>query len=183
MKRIFLVLALLLSGGCTSLSYTEPAEGPRARVRFATTTSAITVLRVYDDANCTQNETEWMRLRAGVLMNSSPKKLGLPLWNFHENAAKEVYVRANKDVHGMFFGSQSMGTTTYSCGVPFSYNFLDNSDYEVKFIWGPSRCLVSISQITGAGSDASLKLVAMQDNRVTDSNRGCMDQFKKQRLY
>jgi hypothetical protein len=46
-----------------------------------------------------QNETEWMRLRDGYLTNSQPKKLGMPLWNYHENAAKEVYVEANKKLH------------------------------------------------------------------------------------
>lgn len=183
MKKILLVVTSLWITGCASMSYKEPLQGPRARVRFVTTSVSPTVLRAYDDINCTQNETEWMRLRAGYLLNSNPKKLGMPLWSYHENAAKEVYVDASKQMHGMFFGSEQIGTTLYSCGVPFSFTFSANNDYEVKYQWSPSQCLATISQIVPNGSDWSLKEVGKFDNRTNDLNRGCLAQFKKTRLY
>ena len=191
MKNIILVFTLLWLVGCATLRYQEPTQGPRARVRFVSTSSSPTVLRVYDDVNCTQNETEWMRLRVGALLTSTPKRLDMPLWSYHENSAKEVYVAADKQIYGMFFGSEdrmvTMGTTTfktiYSCGTPFSFTFSANTDYEVKFQWSPYQCLVTISQIVRNGSDWSLKEVGRFDNQVNDSNRGCLTQFKKMRLF
>ena len=56
--RLPVLAAVLLSlMGCASLSYQEPQQGSRARVRFVTTSTAPTVLRAYDDAGCTTNET------------------------------------------------------------------------------------------------------------------------------
>jgi hypothetical protein len=181
MKKILLVITSLWLTGCASLTYQEPAQGPRARVRFVTDSSAI--LRAYDDANCTQNEKEWMRLKNGFLFNSSPKTLMMPLQKYHKNAAKEVFVDASKPMHGMFFGAEQVGTTVYTCGVPFSFTFSENSDYEVKFEWSQNQCLAIVSQIVASGSDWTLKQVGEFNNRVTDSNRGCVDKFKMGRLY
>lgn len=187
MKILPLIVMPLLLSGCASLSYQEPVQGPRARVRFATDTDSLVVLRAYDDMSCNQNETEWMRLRAGYLLNSNPKKLGMPLWKHHENAAKEVYVATNKEMYALFSGGEQLGNTIYSCGVPFSYKFSENTDYEVKFHWNPRNspgaCLTTISQIVQNGSDWDLKEVARFDNQTNDSNRGCLSQFKRARLY
>lgn len=183
MKIILLMVASLCLTGCASLSYQEPTQGSRARVRFVTTSSSPTVLRAYDDINCTQNEIEWMRLRVGYLLNSNPKTLGMPLWSYHENAAKEVYVDASKQMNGMFFGSERVGMTIYSCGAPFSFTFSENTDYEVKYQWSPNQCSATISQFVPKGADWDLKEVEKFDNRVNDSNRGCLAQFKKPRLY
>lgn len=183
MKKLLLVLVAFLLESCANMSYQEPASGPRARVRFATTTEAISVLRVYEDKNCSINETEWMRLRNGVLMNSAPKRLGIPLWHHHENGAKEVQVKAEVPTHGMFTGSVSYGARTLRCGVPFSYTFEANRDYEVEFRVSVRKCTVGISEITSNASAVKINEVASFDNRITDENRGCLDQFKKTRLY
>lgn len=182
--RLPMIATVLLSlMGCASLSYQEPQQGSRARVRFVTTSTAPTVLRAYDDAGCTTNETEWMRLRTGPLVNSSPKSLGMPLWNHHENAAKEVYVDAGKRLHGMFQGGEVIGLTMHSCGVPFAFDFAKDSDYEVKYHFIPRQCYVTISQIVPNGSDWSYKPLARFDNRTTPANAACLEQFKKIRLY
>lgn len=187
MKNTFLMFAVLCLTGCATLGYQEPMAGPRARVRFVTTSNEVTVLRAYDDANCTQNESEWMRLRVGVFLNSSPKTLGMPLWNYHKNSAKEVFVEANKQITAMFFSSETKVTgmmTTYQfCATPFSYSFSENNDYEVKFLWNPRQCQVTISEFVRNGESWSLSEVARFDNKVNESNRGCLEQFKKLRLY
>ena len=177
MKYVFLVLALLSLTGCTStgyLWYQEPTAGPKARVRFVTTSKGSTDLRVYDDANCTQNGTVWMDLSERSRFGGQLKKLGMPLWNYHENAAKEVYVAANKPIYGMFFGHEYMGSTTYVCAVPFSFTFSENADYEVKYQGGATMCSVSIAQILRAGNNWSLTEVGKFDNKMNDSNRGCL---------
>jgi hypothetical protein len=183
MKNALVMLTVLWLAGCASVSYQEPTQGPRARVRFVTTSSQITVLRAYDDVNCAQNEAEWMRLRVGFLVNSSPKTLGIPLSNYHENSAKENYVEANKRIHAMFFGGETVGATTYSCGTPFSFSFSENSDYEVRFQWDPNQCRVTISQLVRKEDSWSLAEVARFDNRANALNRGCLAQFRKTRLY
>ena len=101
----FVFLVLLQQISCSTLVYTEPKEEPQARVRFITNTTSISVLRSYEGDNCANNENEWMRLRVGHLINSTPKKLGIPLWQYQENSAKEVYVKADQNKYFMFFGN------------------------------------------------------------------------------
>ena len=182
--RLPLLATVLMSlMGCASLSYQEPQQGNRARVRFVTTSTAPTVLRAYDDEACSRNETEWMRLRSGPLINSSPKSLGMPLWNHHPNAAKEVYVDASKRMHGLFIGEEVAGLTVYRCGVPIAFDFSKDSDYEVKYHFATKQCYVTISQIVPNGSDWSSKQVARFDNRTTPATAACLEQFNKLRLY
>jgi hypothetical protein len=196
--------------GCQSLRYEEPMAGPRARVRFVAETKSPTVLRMYDDTHCTLNETEWMCLRNGFVFGSEPKVLGLPLWSYHKNAAKEVFVEANKPLHGVFFGSETvygwwgsygstqsidrfalktevpksgLSVTRYYCAAPFSFRFSEGEDYEVTFRWDRDQCAVVISQFAGTTEVPSLLEVARFDNRVTESNNGCLTAWRKLRLY
>jgi hypothetical protein len=179
MKSLCIVLAALSLAGCATLSYQEPTQGPRARVRFVTNTGAIAILRVYDDANCTQNEAEWMRLRVGNILGSTPKKLGMPLWDYHDNAAKEIYVQAGKPVHALFSGSEA----NYQCGVPFSFTFQDSNDYEVKYQLDGLACSVTVAQLVRKGDGWSASQLGKFYNVVTEANRGCLAQFKKTRMY
>jgi hypothetical protein len=186
MKHIFIVFVIALLTACTLLKYQEPTQGPRARVRFVTNTSEITVLRTYDDVNCTVNESEWMRLRDGPFFHGSPKTLGLPLWSYHRNAAKEVYVEANKQINGMFFGEDVdhmvLYRALYQCGVPFYFSFKENTDYEVKFHWSRTQCTAAVSQFVRNGENWSLLELARFDNQINDSNRGCLTQLRRWRF-
>lgn len=101
---VVIIISVVVTG-CQSLRYEEPMAGPLARVRFVAETKNVTVLRMYDDTHCTTNETEWMRFREGFILRSTPKVLGMPLWRHHKNAAKEVFVEANKLLYGLFVGS------------------------------------------------------------------------------
>lgn len=187
MRKFLIIFPMMWMTACTGLSYQEPMQGPRARVRFVTTSGGLTVLRTYNDINCTQNETEWMRLRVGYVPNSDLKTLGLPLWSYHKNSAKEVFVEANRPITGMFFGAQTIGATRYSCGTPFSFSFLEENDYEVKFQWNPSRlepypCQTIISKFVRDGEKWYLTEMAKFDNQINKSNSGCLDQFRRVRL-
>jgi hypothetical protein len=179
MRSIILLTVLIFIAGCATLKYEEPTEGPLARARFVANTDDVTVLRAYSDSNCSDGETEWMRLRAGPLLNSSPHKLGLPLWDYHVNSAKEVHVKANEPVNGMFYGS----ATTYRCAVPFSFAFDEGEDYEVVFDVQNRFCSVEISQFKREGDDWFRDSMATFTNRVDDSNSGCLADFRKSRLY
>jgi len=70
-----------------------------------------------------------------------------------------------------------------ACGTPFSFTFSESKDYEVKFDMNTNTCSVTIAQFVPNGSGWSLTEVGRFSNRINDSNRGCLDQFKKTRLY
>lgn len=184
-RAVLLGVLVPLLAGCSSLSYREPTEGPRARVRFGTDTTAITVLLAYDDAGCIANEQEWMRLRVGALVRSAPKRLEMPLWDHHENAAKEVYVSTSTPLNAMFVGGSyaidSRAITTYSCGVPFTYAFEPGKDYQVAFAWLPQNCSVTVSEIVRQDEVHVLLTRAVFDNRLSNQNRGCRARFEKHR--
>ena len=169
--------------GCASISYVEPTDGPTARVRFVTATTGVTVIRGYSDNSCNEGETEWMRLLDGYVVNSSPKSLGLPLADYHVNAFKEFYFPTDRVTHGMFFGNQTIGNTLYECGVPFSYEFIENEDYEVKLNWHIRTCTASVSRFVNESGAWVLVEEVKFNNQVNDENRECLVKFKKTRWY
>ena len=184
---LLICLLMLCLYGCASLTYVEPTSGDRARVRFVTDTSFPIILRVYDRPDCSGNEYEWMRLRNGYVVNSSPKRLGMPLWNYHENAAKEVYVAVGKPLTGIFFGYEQLSALGvkhfYECGVYFNVEFQNYKDYEVSFEWKRTECFVTVSEIQAQPSGTySFLTVAKFDSKVTSANRSCLKLFKRLRL-
>lgn len=185
--RYLLIIIPIFAAGCAGLTYVEPTAGDRARVRFVTESPDPTVLRVYDDPDCAGTEHEWMRLRVGPLLTSSPKRLGMPLWNYHENAAKEVYVSVDKPITAIFWGTEvAMGYgrgTHYSCGVPFTAAFQKGKDYEVKLVWDRTACNVVFSEIKPeADGSYSFKALERFTNRATEKTQGCVKQFTRFRL-
>jgi hypothetical protein len=208
--RYFIAIVALAAVGCQTIAYKEPLSGDRARVRLASQAPYVVVVRAYDDASCETNEQEWMRLRSGYLVNSSPKRLGLPLWHFHDNGAKEVFIDTAHSFHALIIGEEMVAgrkdeefvekansllveaiefspypgvfQTTYRCGVAFSFDFKANVDYEVEYIRDRQFCSVVVSQIDG-GETPSLKRLATFGNRVKDSAVKCNEAFKKKRLF
>jgi hypothetical protein len=188
MKKIAWIVSFffLFTVSCSTTNYTEPTTGPTARVRFAVDTEAVTVVWGYKTENC-ENEEEWMRLRKGPLINSSPKTIGMPLWNHHENAAKEFYVSTQSPLILMFKGSETgaqiNGVSAYLCAVPLIYQ-LENKDYEVLFNWHRKQCTVDIFAIVKIESGAYEKrLLKTFDNKIRFNNADCMKAFKKMRAY
>ena len=176
-KQFIAIVIGSLCVACNSLQYSEPQAGERARVRFATTSESVTVLFGYGDNQCNE-ENELMRLRNGPLLNSSPKKLGIPLWAFNDNAAKEVYVAADRPFNAMFKG-QTLTSATYRthtwthCGAPFSVTFKANHDYEVKF--EEQRCVLEVNEII-ANSRVPV-------DATFNDNPNCRAAFEKVRAY
>ena len=183
MKRAFIVFLPVFLIACASQLYKEPVDGPVARVRFTTNIDAPTVVYTYADAACTADEQEWMRLKNGLLLNSSPKRLGLPLWNHHDNAAKEVYVSTKVTRSYLITGTSRYYTKEIACGVAFRPDFAPGKDYEVAYIWAPERCDVHVYELEKSGASARRIEIVSFDNRVSKENSECLTQFKKRRLY
>lgn len=91
-----------------------------------------------------------MRLRRGFLFNPAPKQLGMPLWAYHDNAAKEVYVSAATTFHGMFQTAARVSPLggRKRCGIPFSIDLRTGKDYEFYFDF--ERCSLVASEIVAS---------------------------------
>lgn len=182
-KKSIIISGILCITACSTLKYQEPRTGPLARVRFATDSNQISILRTYEDKSCSINETEWLRIRNGYVINSTPKKLGMALWSYHDNAAKEILVDANREIYGLFQGSEVEGNAIYTCGTPFSYSFQENLDYEVFFKWSNKECRVTIAKIIDSPIGFQKQRLAEFSNKINDENKGCLESFEKPRLY
>lgn len=141
----------MMSNGCATLSYVEPTDGPRARVRFVGALSGVTVVTSYKSANCV-GESEMMRLKNGFLFRSSPKTLGIPLGeNYDKNRVKEVYVSANIPNYYIFSNGVIINNISLSCAVAVAIEFDDGKDYELKFegngSFVPPECSVKVYEI------------------------------------
>ena len=181
---VFNLVLLLSITSCSTFSYKEPKSGPVARVRFVTNSTSITVVRAYDSSRC-EEENEMMRLRNGFFLFSSPKKLGIPLNNFHDNAAKEVLVKAGGPEAYMFEDAESYGTTSVKCGVVVKQLFEEGKDYELSYDFNNANCFLDVYEISKdkAGS-AQRVLLQRRDKRMTsDFSAACVDKFNKIRLY
>lgn len=181
-----LLLGTVTLSACAGLSYVQPTSGDRARVRFVTDTSGVSVLRTYQGLDCTGSEQEWMRLRRGVLLTSSVTRLGMPLWDYEEKAAKEVYVATAQPLTAIFWGTavETSGSTrtSYQCGVPFTTTFESGKDYEVKYSWHRTACTLTVSEIVAKGQSHEFRQIASFSNRVENPNSQCLAQFKRFRL-
>ncbi|MDD2989679.1 MAG: hypothetical protein PHI64_12050 [Zoogloea sp.] len=183
MRHLLIGMLTLSLSGCAALTYTEPQTGSRARVRFVTDTASPSVLKVYDGDDCSGAEHEWMRLRVGALLRGSVKRLGMPLWNYHDNAAKEVYVSNDKPLYAMFWGNEIEGSIHYQCGVPLKIQFQENKDYEVRYRWNRSQCTVIFSEILK--NDAGEHFAQEKEifnNKTTAKDSGCQKQFTRLRF-
>lgn len=184
-KSIFLIITLsALITGCSTTSYLELETGDLSRVRFATNETDIVVVRAYESTEC-NGESEWMRLRKGELINSSPKSLGIPLQTYHKNAFKEFNVPAEKENIIMFVGATQMGSQVYSCGVPLNIQFLEKGkDYEFFYQMGFNACTVTVSEIQPSPSGyAEKNVLKIYQNDPEGFGKSCMELFKKQRLF
>jgi hypothetical protein len=185
LSRLAIAVVVAGLGACSTLNHVEPTSGPIARVRFASDFEAVSVMRVYDDSNCEINEREWFRLRKGPLVNSTPARLGLPAWDYHENAAKELRVLANKPIHGLFkvdaVVQRGIGTAIQLCGIAFSYVFEEGKDYEVRFGGSTQQCNAVVSQLSSGPYGAEQKQLTVLTNR--SNSQGCAAAFRRTRVW
>jgi hypothetical protein len=155
--------------------------GNEARVRFVTTTGSLTLIHKYDDDECKKGEQELARLRNGFLLaNPGPplKKLGMPLWEFHENAATELPVAAGKRFHGMFYATKG----NVKCGIPFSFDFKEGRDYEVVYDFPgiAANCTVKIFVLEGNKGSVRRTVQPVLPHRNPET---CRPAFSKPRLF
>lgn len=169
-RQALVVISLALLAGCAGTQkYDEPSEGPRARVRFASTANYWAILYSYGDKTCKTDEREWMRLYGSYLFGDETNPslgmpLPLPLHTFPTGTVKEVYVSA--DPHYLMFQSARQGigperitetfvsttktsllSSAFFCGTPFSMEFEKGKDYEIVFHFQGSSCSVDIFDI------------------------------------
>jgi hypothetical protein len=148
-------IALLLAAcaGMPGLLYVEPTQGDRARVRFTTNLSATTVLYGFEESECRGKREEWMRLSNYDVISPTPRRLGIPLWNHHPNAAKEVFVNAARPVNLMFSATLNDGYYVNQCLVPLTFKFEKDRDYEVAFSLTPQNCIATANEITSVAGN------------------------------
>ncbi len=184
-KHLMLTLPLALTlSGCSTVSYVEPTSGPTARVRFVTDTDQITIVRSYSSTNC-DNESEMMRLRNGFLLVGEPRRLGIPLWNYHNNAGKEFLVNSNKPHVYMIEGSEQSYRQIRKCGTAIKQKFEEGKDYEISYKWNFSNCRVEVSEIKKDELGEFKKVILQErNNKLTpEFSKSCLSEFKKLRLY
>jgi len=158
----------------------ESVAGNEARVRFVTTGN-LTILRKYDDDECKKGEQELARLRNGFLLaNPGPplQKIGMPLWEFHENAATELPVATGKRFHGMFYSYKG----DLKCGIPFSFDFREGRDYEVVYDFPNivAKCAVKIFLLEGNKASVRRTVQPVLPHRNPEA---CRHAFDKPRLF
>ena len=158
-----LVIALFGFAACAPVSYVEPDSGPVAKVRFATTTSDVTFVWQFDDAECNGSQ-EMFRMRNGFLVNSVARNLGMPgADEFREEAAKEVLIPANTPFHGMFM-YESATKLGKRCASLISYTFEEDGLYELYFSKQGSRCQTELSEYVPSGASHDRKKLKIFDN-------------------
>jgi hypothetical protein len=191
-KNIWIVpLVFLYMVGCSAVKLTDATTGSRARVRFVSEAEGSTVVYGYQTENC-KNEEVWMVLKNGHLLFSPEKRLGIPLWHYHKNTAKEFYVSTERPLIVMF---KSYSHITYRiifqvvswfiCDVPVIYQ-LEEKDYEVKFNWPSHRtgCSADVFEIVksdwGVHKKRHLKTF---NNKMRFDSADCMSAFEKRRRH
>lgn len=130
------------------------------------------MVRHYQSEAC-DGETEWMRLRNGPLLASKPRRMGMPLWAFHENAGREVFVVASPQAHFMFFGDDGV----MNCAVPAAVELQGDNDYELLF----DSCRVSFSRLVVDGAAPARRQLIRRFEPL--GNAGCKKAFEKSRFF
>ncbi|WP_156962144.1 hypothetical protein [Candidatus Paracaedibacter symbiosus] len=182
--NIGLLPLVLTIAGCASVTYEEPKSGSVARVRFVTNTDGGTIVRGYRSKEC-DGEYEMMRLRNGFLFNSDPRRLGIPLWNYHKNAAKEFFISAGIPQVYMFEGNELNERYSYKCGTVMQQIFEAGKDYEINYKWHKSNCTLRIYEIkTSTSGSAEKVLLQERGNRLSSEfSNACLQKFKQVRWY
>lgn len=181
LKHVLLVLLLALTiSGCSTITYKEPKSGSVARVRFVSDLEGVTVVRGYSSTEC-DGEHEMMRLRNGFFINSDPRRLGIPLCDYHKNAAQEFFISAGVPQIYMFDATLYKNSSIYQCGVVVQQKFEEGKDYEVSYKWNNFNCNVEVSEIKANDSGRAEKVMLQKrDNRL---NQSCLTAFKKKRFW
>ena len=160
-----LLLFSLISSFCLSSYATEPSQSTTARLRLATDTPHVASVYQYSDASCSANERKLFGLRAGMLFRSKESRLGIPLWNFHKNGAKEIEIPSGK-FFGKFEGVADGGSVGAKCAAGFSLDAQPGHDYEVFFDFPGGGCSIKIAEIAGASTGNPQRIELEQSEQL-----------------
>ena len=181
MKSYRIAIASLLLMATDPL-HAQTTSRQEARVRFVTN-SALTNIYKYDDDECKTGEQELGRISNYLLlMNPGPplKKMGMPLWEFKEDAATELRVATTRRFHGM------MDSTKHKrrCAIAFSIDFKAGQDYEVLYdysgIANVSTCDVKVFLLDGTKGSVRRVLHPLVPKKNPE---GCRHAFDKTRWF
>lgn len=152
-RRALLGCAVLLLQGCMS-THVEPAEGPRAQVRFVSTigpdVTNVSVL-TYDNENCENRKL--VAALTGAAVQHNRKKIGMPLaGDFQDRDITEAYVRAGSPlVYSMSIWTGSIYSEVATCEVTMTFVPAADQMYESYFVANRERCGVDVKRLEKSG--------------------------------
>lgn len=154
-RKLLSLLALtLLIQGCAS-TYVEPSEGPRAKIRFVSYTSAgygnINVYS-YEAEDCKTGEAHVAAL-AGLAISHHRKKLGIPLGNeFDERYFTEIYINAGRPY---IFSMGLLSRQKPACYVTMTFEPMENQMYEASYRATSAGCWMDVKRIKNESGNYS----------------------------
>jgi hypothetical protein len=182
----------LMATSCAGSGITTLSANPdeSARVRLASgyqatggglfkTIPSIEV-KTYDDDTCSEEKTI-AKLRAGPFLGAKIQTLGIPLGEFHKNAATELYLPAQQEMTILFDSGAMTDTTMYRCGVMMTVNFEVGKDYELvadEYLLNLQRCSVKLYEII-PGGEGERKLIQSFDRYQPVASEKCVSEFQK----
>jgi len=176
--------------------YEEPQGVPLSKVRFVTTTDVVTSIYQYDDRQCT-TEKKLFLLASDHRYQSTKRNLGMAFNVYNDNAAKEVYVEANKElvfrvdaVANLIRGRMKF---KYNCKHMAGVIFEEGKEYELRldmtrwatfknsknFTYKCALQLYGITNESGAPQSNLLKTFKEEDLNTRGCNKVMYPEFQK----
>ena len=171
-RFLIVYIVLLFVSGCEAVRYAEPTGDNTSKVRFATKNSDVVTVYEYDNREC-QNERLILGLKNGWLAKSEVKRKGIPLWDYHDNAAKELFVLAGIEHTYMFRYSWQIGDRYERCAVPVHFTFEKGRDYELLH----HLCFVTVYEIEDNNGKSEKSKLVQFSSKGENVTQGCYDEF------
>lgn len=163
----WIVMGSLLLSGCGNLEgpfYVQPESGPRARVRFVADHDSVSAAWTLDP-DCKISPHKIALLGKHLLVgNDERHRIGIPLGDkYEQRVMTETHVPANKTFAMVMYmtGAATVApgaTLSTYCGVRFSFEPLENRDYEAVLLKGPKSCEVNLNRIDLANEGGYVKV-------------------------
>jgi hypothetical protein len=119
------------------------------------------------------------------MINSGEKRLGMPLWSYGPNQAKEIYIPTDKPTYALVALDIQRPMVVFSCGIPVRIAFQPDQDYElvIRFDDNRNSCTLEASHIVLHDGAYERVPFARFDNRVKPESAACMKAFEKVRWF
>ncbi|ACK48094.1 hypothetical protein G3485_09650 [Shewanella baltica] len=172
-KFSLLAIGTIISGCATT--YVEQSSGDLARVRFvAKNSGAPTAVNLYSEKNCENKIPVTSLLGRSIELFPIEKRLGIPLWDYSANAAKEFNMPANVEQNIMIIQNTG-GLSSIACGAYFQFTYEKNNDYEI--IFDSQKCTATIYKINGTVENAKRELINTYSSS-SNVSQSCITEFK-----